>query len=109
MPALKNISGKDNISLDLICYLQSVTITYDEIGNSIETPVNRLVFCAELSIYSSEFFNAGQTGIKPELMLVVDIEEYDGEESLLYNDNPYNVYRNYPRPDGLIELYCKGG
>ena len=103
---IKNISNKNNISLDLICYLQSVTITEDEIGNQIETPVNRLVYCAELPLNSSEFFNAGQTGIKPEHLFVVDLEEYDGEITISFDDKLYNIYRIYPRSDGLIELYC---
>lgn len=109
MPALRNISDKSNISLDLICYLQSGAINGDSIGNQIQTPTKRMVFCAELPVTSSEFFSAGRIGIKPDLLLVTDIEEYDGEESLEYNDEPYNIYRNYPRSDGFIEIYCKGG
>lgn len=106
MLKLKNISDKNNISLDLVCYLQSVTITEDDIGNQIETLANRFVYCAELPLNSSEYFNAGQSGIKPEHLLVVDLEEYDGEETVLFEDKPYSIYRTYPRSDGLIELYC---
>ena len=106
MLKLKNISDKNSISLDLICYLQSVTIAQDEIGNDIEVPVNRQVFCAELPLNSSEHFNAGQSGIKPEHLLVVDLEEYDNETTALYQDIAYSIYRTYPRSDSLIELYC---
>lgn len=109
MPSLKNISDKSNISLDLVCYLQSGPYTEDDIGNQIQTLENRMVFCAELPLNSSEYFNAGQAGIKPEHLLTIDIEEYDGEESLICNDKTYSIYRTYPRSDGLIELYCKGG
>jgi len=105
MLKLKNISDKNNISLDLICYLQSVTFVEDEIGNQTETSVNRQVFCAELPLNSSEYFNGGQSGIKPEYLLVVDLEEYDNEISVLY-DVEYSIYRTYPRADSLIELYC---
>jgi hypothetical protein len=106
MPKLKSISKNDSISLDLVCYLPSITISEDEIGNQIKTPVDRLVYCAELPINSSEFYNAGQAGIKPEKLLAVDLEEYDGETSVLYQDIRYNIYRSYPRSDGFIELYC---
>lgn len=108
MQVLRNISDKSNISLDLICHLQSGQITEDNIGNQIQAPGGRMVFCGELPVTSSEFFSAGRIGIKPELLLVIDIEEYDGEETLLYGENPYNIYRTYPRSDGFIELYCKG-
>lgn len=106
MLKLKNISDKNNISLDLVCYLQSFTITEDDIGNQIETPIDRLVYCAELPLSSSEFYNAGQTGIKPEHLIVIDLEEYDGETSVKYDDVIYVIYRTYPRIDRFIELYC---
>jgi SPP1 family predicted phage head-tail adaptor len=106
MLRLKNISDKNSVSLDLVCYLPTVTITQDEIGNDVETVVDRLVYCAELPLNSSEFYNAGQRGIKPEHLLTVDVEEYDGETSVLYQDVRYNIYRNFTRSDGLIELYC---
>ncbi len=106
MLKLKNISDKNNISLDLICYLQTNTIVKDAVGNQIYTPVNRLVYCAELSIGSQEFYNAGQQKIKSEILLVVDLEEYDNELTVKYNDIVYSIYRTYPRPDGFIELYC---
>ncbi len=106
MLKLKNISDKNNISLDLICYLSSTQIIKDDIGNQIKKPIGRLVYCSEISIYSSEFFNAGQNGIKPEHLLIIDFEEYDGETGLLYEDVRYNIYRTFPRNDGLIELYC---
>ena len=106
MLKLKNISDKNSISLDLVCYLQSITITEDEIGNQTETSVNRFVYCAELPLNSSEYFNAGLQTIKPEHLLVVDLEEYDNEISVLYQDIEYSIYRTYPRSDSLIELYC---
>lgn len=108
MLKLKNISEKNNISLDLVCYLQSVTIIEDDIGNQIKTPNNRLVYCAELPLNSSEYFNAGQTGIKPGHLFVMDIEEYDEETTVMFEEKPYSIYRTYPRTDGFIELYCKG-
>lgn len=106
MLRLKNVSDKNNISLDLVCYLISTTVSDDNIGNQLKTPVERLVYCAELPVNSSEFYNAGQTGIKPEHLLVIDLEEYDGETALKYEDKTYSIYRTYPRGGGLLELYC---
>lgn len=106
MLRLKNISDKNSISLDLVCYLQSATITEDNIGNQIETPIDRLAYCAELPLNSSEYFNAGLQEIKPEHLLAVDLEEYDNETTVLYEDVVYSIYRTYPRSDSLIELYC---
>lgn len=106
MLRLKNISNKNNISLDLLCYLQSTTITKDAIGNQIKTLTDRLIYCAELSIGSQEFYNAGQSKIKSEILLVIDLEEYDNELTVKYNNIVYSIYRTYPKTDGFIELYC---
>src|SRR5665648_46541 len=35
-----------------------------------------------------------------------DLEEYDNEATVLYQDIAYSIYRVYPRSDSLIELYC---
>lgn len=105
MLELKNISDKNDISLDLVCYLQSSDITKDKVGNQISTPIDRFVYCAELPISSAEFYNAGQKGIKSEHLLVIDLEEYDNELTVKYNNIVYSIYRTYPRSDGLIELY----
>lgn len=106
MLRLKNVFDKNNISLDLVCYLLSTTVSDDNIGNQVETTVERLVYCAELPVNSSEFYNAGQTGIKPEHLLIIDLEEYDGETALKYEDKTYSIYRIYPRGGGVLELYC---
>lgn len=105
MAQLKNIAKKDTLSLDNVCYLLSQTYTQDDIGQQIATDVEKLCFCAELSITSNEFFNAGQNGIKSEVSLLVDSESYNSETSAKYNNVKYSIYRVYPRSDGMTELY----
>lgn len=106
MSQLKSISSKDNISLDLVCYLCSLEPRQDSSGNDIGEVIDRLVFCNESSIFSSEFYSAGQIGIKPEKLLIIDSEEYNDETIIKFNENKYNIYRVYPRSDGFTELYC---
>lgn len=103
---LKNIS-KEISSLDNVCYLISYTAPHqDEIGQCIPSEkLKTLCFCAEGSIYSEEFFKAGNNGIKPQVKLIVDSESYSGEEEVIYNDKLYFVYRQFPRQDGFTELY----
>jgi hypothetical protein len=97
-----------NISLDLVCTLLKTTINSNSIGVQEETiSEKRQVFCAELPVSSSEFFTAGQSGINPEKLLLIDSEEYDGETSLDYDETKYIIYRNFTRTDGLLELYCR--
>lgn len=104
---LKNISNKDCLSLDNICYLLSYAEpTQDDRGNDTASePIESLCFCAENSAYSSEFFQAGQQGIKAQKVLVIDSEGYSGQEKVKYSEVCYSIYRVYHRHDGLAELY----
>lgn len=102
---MRNVKN-DNISLDDICYLVSETIVQDKIGNEISMTSERQVFCAELPIFSSEFSNAGQLGIKPSFVLVIDSEEYQQNEMVNYHEEVFSIYKTFKREDGLIELYC---
>jgi len=101
---LKQIQPKNSVSLDNVCYLIANSITYDEIGNEIETPTETLVYCAETSVYSSEFYRAGQQNIELSTVLIVDNESYNRETQVKYNDIIYTIFRVYPRSDGMAEL-----
>ena len=102
---LKNISSKNNLSLDNVCYLISETFTQDDIGQEIPTTQELMRWCAELPITSNERSNAGLDGIKSELSLMVESEGYNDEVLLKYNGTKYAIYRTYPRSDGVTELY----
>lgn len=108
MPSLKSSINK-GVSLDDVCYLLTVESTKDELGQEIEGDISeRLIFCTEKSISRAEFNAAGQQGNKPELQLIVDSDEYDGESKVKFEGSVYFVYRSYRRDDGNTELYCEG-
>lgn len=108
MPSLKSSIGNNKyISLDDVCFLISVTTTEDELGQPIETETERQIFCSKLSINRAEFLAAGQLDFKPQIMLIVDSDEYDLEEKLKYEEKRFAVYRTFPRADGYTELYCE--
>lgn len=90
--ALKNISPSAAPSLDNVCYL-------------CDDDAQALCFCAELPVQSSEYFRAGQSGIKASKVLAIDSEEYNGETRVIYDEIRYVIYRTYLRQDGLTELY----
>lgn len=96
-----------NKTIELI----SLTVTQDDIGNPIETPSYRKVFAAKKSTPQTEFFLAGQNGIKPAAMFLVRTAEYKGEAKLRYpvNDSGtvYTIYRVYDTVDEMTELYGK--
>lgn len=86
--------------------LISETITKDEIGQETATQTQREVFAERNGIARNEFFNAGQSGIRPALMFKVREIDYEGEELLEHDGTPYKIYRTYPKGE-MLELYCE--
>lgn len=87
--------------------LHTVTYTTDALGQKIPTVVLKPIFAIVRSASQSEFFNAGQEGLKPDKVFDVLITEYDGETELTYNSEVYSIYRVYERDDARVELYTE--
>jgi len=90
---------------DLVILIEEGEFKTDDNGNDVTEKNENEVFCAEASIYQSEFHQAGQQGIQPKACLVVHTNEYNGERTVRFYDSEMYVYRTYPRADGLTELY----
>lgn len=78
---------------DQVIYLIGIAITEDDIGNQVETPTERMVFAEELAVFSSEFYNAAVTGLRPEKMFEMYTQEYQGEAKLKHNNITYRIIR----------------
>lgn len=76
-----------------VIYLQSVTVTEDEIGNQVETVTERMVFANELSVSTEEFYSAGQAGLRPTKRFEIYAFEYQGEERLKHDGVIYRIIR----------------
>ena len=96
------------ISFNEVLFFPIVTITEDELGqkHTIED-YSRMIFCNEKSIAQSEFFAAGQAGIKAVKKLVIHSHDYNDEVKLMYKDKVYNIYRTYTTEDEKVELYVE--
>lgn len=86
MPSLKpNVSSNINVSLDDVCNLITIETEPDDLGQPIlTTETSRQIFCAYTSPSRMEFSAAGQLGMKPDLVLIVDSDEYDNEMVVEY-------------------------
>jgi SPP1 family predicted phage head-tail adaptor len=89
---------------DIITLIGS-DVTYDNIGNPIKTPTSKEIYCVVESVTQSEFFQASQSVLKPQLKMIVCEFDYNGETLVKYNNKNYTVYRSYLRNDERIELY----
>ena len=81
------------------------TYTANEIGVQVATETETEVFATVFSIGRTEFYNAGQAGLKPMACFAVRSMEYNGAEELEFNGERLSIYRAYERTDGRTELY----
>lgn len=108
MASIKPSSGsRKNISLDDVCFLMTIDIQKDELMQEVEILLPELVFCSVVSIGQKEFTASMQAGMKSELLLIVNYDEYEGQRVIEYNRALYSIYRTFVRDDGNIELYCE--
>lgn len=88
-------------------YLLTIAYAIDAIGQRKETASETPVFAMVESISMSEFFQAGEIGLKPDLKFTIWLTEYEGQENLRYKSDIYSIYRTYRRKDGRVELYAQ--
>ena len=82
------------------------TTTVDKYGNQIFTEEETEVFVQTMSATRSEFYNAAQAGLRPDLMLRIShAADYAGQTEAEYNGQRYAIIRAYKIPNGdAIEL-----
>lgn len=106
MPTIKSEIGSiKRISLDDVCFL--ISTSKSTLAGKHDNDDVYQCFCSKLSISRQEFFNAGQLGFKPQILIVVNSDEYDGQKTIEYDKKRYAIYKCFQRSDGYTELYCE--
>ncbi|MNW36745.1 hypothetical protein D3C74_137630 [compost metagenome] len=83
-------------------------IIEDDIGNQIESdPIETIVYCGLKSISRAEYYNAASTGLNPEIVFLVHGYEYDGQETVKFNEAKYKIIRTYSVDFEELELVCE--
>ena len=78
----------------------------DSIEQEIEIEMPRQVFCKRQSMPHSEFFQAGNQGIKASSKFIVNLWDYNNETKVRYNGRIFHVYRTYELAD-YVELFVE--
>lgn len=79
----------------------------DESGFDIrEERLKDPILANKLSVHSSEYWQAKQSGIELSYVFEIHSFEYEGEEKLLFEGKTYDIERTYEKGD-FIELVCK--
>lgn len=67
--------------------------------------VKRLIYVDVQSVGRSEYYNAYNAGLQPELVLKLsEASEYNDEPELEYAGKRYRIIRSYRTKDGGVEL-----
>lgn len=83
--------------------------TYDEYGNEILAETRTQIYVQPQSVYSSEFYNAGQNGLHPTITFAIaNKADYSGEELIEYQGKLYTVIRpDWRAQRDAIRLICE--
>jgi SPP1 family predicted phage head-tail adaptor len=86
--------------------LRSYTITKDDYGDPVETPVDVNVWANRKSVKRSEFYAANTSGINASVVFEIHVEDYNNQSCILDGTKEYNVIRTYQTGLGTIEITC---
>lgn len=79
--------------------------TTSSIGVPVATEVKKTRFAIMTNINQSEYYQAGEQGLKPFACYSIRITEYNGEDEIEVGSKRLTIYRTYNRTDGRVELY----
>ena len=90
---------------DAIATLKAKSISFDAEKNPVATYTDRVVYVKPRSVYSDDFYQAAQAGLRPSVVLEMFIGDYDGEDVIEFQGQEYTIIRVYHSPDrDTIEL-----
>lgn len=95
------------MSKSTVIFLHRPTREQNSIGEWIATTEKVEVFAQVQSVSSSEFFNASQIGLSPEMRFTMFSGDYQGETVIEHEGANYSVYRVYHNAPDTVELYCQ--
>lgn len=71
-------------------------------GETIQSYEWTPVFANEESLTRSEFYQAANAGLKPEVMLKIHAYEFDNQEKVKYKGKTYTILRTYEKGDNVV-------
>lgn len=72
-------------------------------GEPVDTVTYRSVFADKQSVRQTEFYEARQLDLKPEVMFVVRSAEFSNDEFVRWNSKEYRIIRTFDKGE-TIEL-----
>ena len=99
------------VTRDAVANLIATTYVPDAIGQQVPRETAREVFVELGGVRQSEWFEAGRSGLKPQMVALIFVDDYQGETLIEVEGVRYGIYRTYPAKHDKLELYLerKGG
>lgn len=98
--------------VDVVIYLIGETPgALDQFLQPTVTETRRDVLATSVPVSRSEYYRAGEKGIRPEFEFEINPAEYHGETIVEYTDETgkttrLRIYRTYEAGPDTLELYC---
>lgn len=89
-----------------IIELISITHNVNTLGDIVEIKTKKQVYANETSVKRSEFYQAMQNGLRPEVIFEVKSIDYTDEKKIEWDSKEYNVIRTYSKDREVVELVC---
>lgn len=89
-----------NDELTLINY----TVIPDSIGNQKQVNQRKTILCSVQSTTRTEFYNYGDSELRPEYVATINLCEYDNEVEAEFRGEQYVITRVYEADRDLLEL-----
>ena len=87
--------------------LYTVTITPGP-GMGTKTSVGKTVYAERKSVTRAEWLAMNTAGMKADIMLIVNADDYDNQTEALYDGTRYRIIRSYQTgARGYVELTCE--
>lgn len=94
--------------MDDIIKLVDEVFVQDDLGVQTATENSREVWASIQSVTRAEWNSAGQDGLRPSMVAIMPVLNYNGEKIATVWNNRYSVYRTYLPPESdYIELYLQ--
>lgn len=87
--------------------LFSIGYVQDDWGNWVPGEVERKILCSLKGVTKNEFYSAAQSGMKPELVVVINKYDYQNEQKVEFEGIKYKVIRTFPIRTEELELTCE--
>lgn len=88
--------------------LLSSSFKKDSIGQEVSTPIEKTIPIIDIvDIYSNEFYEAYQLGLRPSIKFIISSLNYDNETELKYMNELYSVIRTASPNADEITLICE--